>query len=316
MLRWLGPTAIRRVTDVISTVTDLFVAPPTPAQQSLAQQLRQELEVIGSDMGEALPFWKAAWESLLREAQSSDPRFFMRWPTIAGTMVNRTTPFSLDVYRRLRQSREWRTVWKPAITRLPFGHGPRFLPYPRTDANTVMHAGHLLHYAAVTGGNWRDHDVIVEFGGGYGSMCRLVRKLGFQGRYVIFDLRPILALQKYYLALHGIAAGYDAAATNLLTTSLATVADSFGPRTAVMSTWALSEMPLPLRGEITALLADPRCTAALFAYQRRFEGVDNTAWFRDLAGFTASDFTWILTPIDDDSDYLVGQRRGGAGLLG
>jgi hypothetical protein len=316
MLRLIGPTPIRRISDLISTISDLFVVPPTAAQQLLAQQLRQELEAIGTDMGEALPFWKAAWENLLQEARSSDPRYFMRWPTIAGTMVNRTTPFSLDVYRRLRHARDWRTVWKPAISRPPFGHGPRFLPYFRTDANTVMHAGHLLHFAAITGRSWLDHDVIVEFGGGYGSMCRLVRRLGFKGRYVIFDLRPILALQRYYLALHGIAAGYDSAATNLLTTSLATVADSFGPRTAVMSTWALSEMPFPLRGEITALLTDPRCAAALFAYQRRFEGVDNTAWFRDLADSTAADFTWILTPIDDDSDYLVGQRRGGSGLLG
>ena len=79
-------------------------------------------------------------------------------------------------------------------------------------------------------------DVIVEFGGGYGSMCRLVRKLGFKGRYVIFDLRPILALQKYYLGLHGVEAGYDLTAANLLTASLATVMEALGPRTAMMST--------------------------------------------------------------------------------
>jgi hypothetical protein len=309
MLRLIGPNAIRRVTDLISTVSDLFVPPPTPAQQQLAQTLRQELEAIGADMGEALPFWKTAWESLLRESQTSDPRFFMRWPTIAGTMVNRTSPFAIRAYRRLKLTRQWRTVWKPAITRPPYGHGPRFLPYLRTDANTVMHAGHLRHYASVTGRNWLDHDVIVEFGGGYGSMCRLVRKLGFKGRYVIFDLRPILALQKYYLGLHGVEAGYDLTAANLLTASLETVMEALGPRTAMMSTWALSEMPLALRDDITGLLADRRWGDVLFAYQLRFEGLDNAAWFRDMAARTAGGFAWTLTHIDADSDYLVGQRR-------
>jgi hypothetical protein len=51
-----------------------------------------------------------------------------------------------------------------------------------------------------------DADCIVEFGGGFGSMCRLIGALGFRGRYVIFDLPPVLALQRYYLGLHGIEA--------------------------------------------------------------------------------------------------------------
>ena len=41
--------------------------------------------------------------------------------------------------------------------------------------------------------------VIVEFGGGYGSMCRLLHKLGFSGQYFIYDLPEFVALQRYFL---------------------------------------------------------------------------------------------------------------------
>jgi hypothetical protein len=49
-----------------------------------------------------------------------------------------------------------------------------------------------------------DTDCIIEFGGGFGSMCRLVHALGFRGQHIIFDLPPVWALQRYYLRLHGI----------------------------------------------------------------------------------------------------------------
>ena len=42
-------------------------------------------------------------------------------------------------------------------------------------------------------------DLIVEFGGGYGSFARVVMNGGFRGRYVIYDLHPFNLIQKYYL---------------------------------------------------------------------------------------------------------------------
>jgi hypothetical protein len=76
-----------------------------------------------------------------------------------------------------------------------------------------------------------------------------------------------------------------------------------------MSTWALSEMPLPLRSRIVALLDEPRCTSALFACQNQFEGTDNAAWFAALAAATEANWIWRITRIDDDSDYMTGVRR-------
>ena len=148
-------------------------------------------------------------------------------------------------------------------------------------------------------------DCIVEFGGGYGSMCRL----GFAGRYVIFDIPPVLALQRYYLGLHGIAAAYAAEAPTVLCHRLADAARFMRPQAALMSTWALSEMPLGLRGAIEPFLDDERAVAALFAYQHHFEKVDNAAWFAGMQARTAARWQWQLTAIDPANAYLVGRRH-------
>jgi hypothetical protein len=79
-------------------------------------------------------------------------------------------------------------------------------PMFSTNAMAIAHALHLFRFHSRLGSYLHDADCIVEFGGGFGSMCRLIGALGFRGRYVIFDLPPVLALQRYYLGLHGIEA--------------------------------------------------------------------------------------------------------------
>lgn len=301
-------TLNRRVSNLIATWRDLFAPPATQEQRALADDLQRDLAALQTGTGQQLPFWQSTWQAILQESRNGDPLYFMRWPPIAATMVNGTTAFSARALLRLRRSADWKTVWKPAITHKLYGYGPPFLPYGKTNANTVMHAAHLLHFAATTGQSWLEHDVILECGGGYGSMCRLVRALGFRGRYVIFDLPPVLALQKYYLGLHGVQAGFDSRAANLLCATLDSAAAAFGGRIAMMSTWAMSEMPPPLREQIAALLDDPRLQAALFTYQNRFEGLDNAAWFAAMAQARQPAWRWARTEIDASSDYLVGVR--------
>jgi hypothetical protein len=313
MTVWANRSLVRRLENGVSTIVDLFARPPTAEQAALSLRLRQELGQLTRDSQDLLPFWRSICTQLLHYAETEDPRYFMRWPPVAATMVNGTTPFSAEAFRRLRRAPEWRSRWRAAVTHEPHGHGPPFLPYLRTNANTIMHAAHLWHFKATTGQDLLEHECIVEFGGGYGSMGRLVHRLGFRGRYTIFDLAPILALQRYFLGLHGVEADYTADSPIRLTASLSEATAGMRPRTALMSTWALSEMPLALRTEIVALLEDCRIAAVLLAYQHSFEGLDNVAWFRDLAERTADHWRWVTTPIGIGSDYLVGIRRSPRG---
>jgi hypothetical protein len=70
-----------------------------------------------------------------------------------------------------------------------------------TSANRSHHAMHLAFYTKEMGGhNFWDCGIIIEWGGGYGNMARLIRKMNPSVTYIIIDLPEILALQYVYLA--------------------------------------------------------------------------------------------------------------------
>ena len=300
---------LRKAQDLLATLGDVFARPATHEQMQLAERLRTDLRDLTSVAQDQLPFWRATTEQLLRHVENEDPRYFMRWPPIAGTMVPNNTPYALAAYRALRRRPDWHGKWKHAVIHRNFGHGPPFLANPRSSAITVEHATHLVRFKDATGRDLIDCAGIAEFGGGFGSMCRLTTRLGFRGRHVIFDLPPILALQRYFLGLHSIAAGYDRAERIVLASGLETVAATIPRDTALISTWALSEMPIGLREQIERFLRDDRTTVAMLAYQHAFEGIDNKAWFAGLMQRNQDLWDWHKVAFDANSDYLFGIRR-------
>jgi hypothetical protein len=50
---------------------------------------------------------------------------------------------------------------------------------------------------------WSSYQQIIEFGGGFGCMCKMIFDRGFSGTYYIFDFPELSQLQKYYLCKLG-----------------------------------------------------------------------------------------------------------------
>jgi hypothetical protein len=84
--------------------------------------------------------------------------------------------------------------------------------------------------------------------------------------------------------------------------------------TALVSTWALSEMPLQLRERAQALLAISNISSAIFAYQADFSGIDNKRYFHELAKRTGGLWSWQHFEIDlfPSNFYLLGSKRPSA----
>jgi hypothetical protein len=144
-------------------------------------------------------------------------------------------------------------------------------------------------------------DTVLELGGGYGSMCRLWRNLGFRGDYVILDLPPFSRLQAYYLQLLDAQGGGGRfmERTWLVTdpADLAQVPRAGGPggaRALFLSTWALSETPPDVRARVEPWLL--RCDALLLAFQDSFEGIDNHGYVAALRA-RAPGRAWTVAPI-------------------
>lgn len=83
----------------------------------------------------------------------------------------------------MQRSATWRSLWRPALRHIQHGHPPPFAPMLSTNAMAIEHASHLwrfhLHHECCL----QDTDCIVEFGGGFGSMCRMAHALGFRGQF-------------------------------------------------------------------------------------------------------------------------------------
>lgn len=78
---------------------------------------------------------------------------------------------------------------------LPIISNAKFL----TSANCAHHTSHLAHYTKLTEQNVWDSNSVIEWGGGYGSMARIVRRMNPDITYIIVDLPELLALQYIYL---------------------------------------------------------------------------------------------------------------------
>jgi hypothetical protein len=68
-----------------------------------------------------------------------------------------------------------------------------------TSNNTIHQAYHLSSYSLLTGFNIINSNKIVEWGGGYGCMARLIRKVNQFCTYIIIDLPELCILQYIYL---------------------------------------------------------------------------------------------------------------------
>ena len=272
----------RFLENVIMTLQDVRGHHTTSAQRQLGERLTTELAVLSRSpsAGPQLDFWKATCDELYECARFQDPMTFLRWPPIAMTMTGGTSPDGIAAYRILQRSPRWPT-WSKIIRHPNYGASRPFLPNLSTNCITVQHASHLEIFLQRTGHSFLDADCIVDLGAGYGAMCMVARRLGYRGQYVIFDQPPVLALQRYYLALNGIDANYGTGDVALCRSLSETEEISRRFKTvSVVSTWALSEMPVELRQQAEPLLAS--ATKVLLAYQADFEGIGNREYFTGL----------------------------------
>ncbi|MGA3286505.1 MAG: hypothetical protein ABSD46_03670 [Bacteroidota bacterium] len=69
----------------------------------------------------------------------------------------------------------------------------------KTSDNRTDHAFHLASYHKLYGRNIFDVGTIIEWGGGYGNLARIIRRITPNITYIIIDLPELCALQYAYL---------------------------------------------------------------------------------------------------------------------
>ena len=68
-----------------------------------------------------------------------------------------------------------------------------------TSHNCIHHMYHIAKYQDTTGKNIGDANTIVEWGGGYGNLAKLITRLTGEKTYILVDSPTILTIQWLYL---------------------------------------------------------------------------------------------------------------------
>jgi hypothetical protein len=243
----------------------------------------------------------------LRElAASGDPRRFLEWDVVGRTMfVGDATYIPIEL-RELQASARWQTRWRAAIREDSVGLPQRCRWRLASSGNLIHHAYTVDQFERATARNLESFEQIIEFGGGYGSFCRLARRLGFGGEYVIVDFPEFCALQRYFLqSVKYERRGREHFNAHFVT-DIERLSDAARPtNTLLIALWSLSETPLDLRRSVLQALGD--VPNVLIAYQDQFGEVDNLEFFNDWQRRNDSrSWTTIDIPQLPGNHYLFG----------
>lgn len=292
---------------------------PNFGNDERAEHLRQNLARLpeaepGSNSTEG---WSSRLEEIHRLIINDDPRRFCRWDVI-GSMFVHDAKYLKHELRFLRSRKDWKSRWRSVLEEDPTGSPPPCPYFRGSSGNLIHHAYHIARFEAETGVSARQFNFVFEFGGGYGSMCRLFHKLGFTGRYLIFDLPLLTLLQRYYLDSIGVPLLSEPAVASHVGTILLSdwqtlksqvALSMIGSKSLFLATWSLSETPFSLRSDITPLLKT--FNMFLIAYQREYEGMDNVRYFEEWKSSFGPDVTWKQKEISHipGNIYLFGERN-------
>jgi hypothetical protein len=279
-----------------------------PAQQALVERLRatvlaeraQSQEACGSDV------WDLARRRLVEHIRDDDPRRFLRWPEVRATMFVAKSGYSSAELGALMCHHAWSRRWRAALAEDPCGCPTPSRLAPDMSDNLIHHVYHALTIEEHLG-DIQDFAQIVEFGGGYGSFPRIVRRLGVAAHYHLHDLPEFTALQRYYLASVALHRGEPAIGRNV---TWGSAIDELPARKAprlFLAFWSLSEMPLSERAPWRDVITES--DGVVIAFQAKFEDADNMLWFDMLQN--QREFTWSCWEISHlrGNFYLVGRRR-------
>ena len=280
-----------RVDDLRAAMAAL---PPLPAEEASA----------------AADWWLSVRRELRRLVAEHDPRAFIQWEPVQQTMFTGDASYVRGELASLKRSPQWGSRWRPALVEDVAGAPSRCRWHLAGSGNLVHHAYTLFEFERATGRPVESFSQVVEFGGGYGGMCRLFRRLGFAGDYAIVDFPEFAALQRYYLAdvaaaRPAVAAGRTTFVTDLADLPTLPVSDDG----LLVALWSLSETSIAVREQVLAAL--DRVPNVLIAFQGQFREVDNRKFFADWTA-ARSDVNWAVQPPMPhmpDNYYLFGTRR-------
>lgn len=240
------------------------------------------------------PLWDNWRHQLWHVAQKKPAGQFMTWPPVFYTML--ADRWAMDYQLAQLQEHEW-WRWQSAIEATEYSVDGDIHPGTTYSKDLINQAYHLSLWERRAGKRTENLNSIVEIGAGYGAMALVARRLGFVGKYLIYDLPEFRLLQQWFLNKMNMHVDWVDVPPK------PTSCDLF------VAIYSLSEMPTGVR---EVVLESWPANNYLFAYTPHWSGTDNRKWLADWAekqdGFQW--WTWRMEKENDrPDDYRIGVRQ-------
>ena len=147
--------------------------------------------------------WRKNSDTIAETFSSGVPVNFLQIPEVSGTMfVNDWGPDWLGKqYQFLDQ--ELSEMRRDYLLKNEFIGGDLYAEVVNgifTNHNNIHSMYHLLRYEKASGKNIQDSSCIIEWGGGYGNLARLLRLYTGPKTYVLVDTTSMLTIQWLFLS--------------------------------------------------------------------------------------------------------------------
>ena len=244
---------------------------------------------LGFNVQKALLEWHDNLNQIKKNLLKYNLKRFLCWRVINNTMFFNDSLATKIELKYLIKSNFLKNYGEQILYESSVG-SPTYSSYLiKSSSNLIHHAYHLSVFEKLSMKKIKDHETIVEFGGGYGSMCRLIYRMGYTGSYIIYDFEHFNIIQNYYLKSIGLKLNvkilkkftqlkknnyiYLVSDLNVLKKIL-----NKNSKTLFLSTWGFSECPVDLRVFFKNIIKNS--CSLLLGFQKKFNDINNLYYFK------------------------------------
>ena len=203
-------------------------------------------------------------------------------------------------------------IWKNIIKEDTIGNPVRYFLYPISSGNKIHQAYHLKKFMEFSKIKLENFDNIVEFGGGYGVMAKMLLTVNKEIKYYIFDTPEVNLLQYYYLKRSGFEVGFKFNSNKkiilindyLILKKIILNIDK-RKKNLFIANWSFSEINNSLRAKLDFI--KKKIDYQIIAYQEKFENINNKIYFEKLNKFNLrmGRYSKIIEMVHKKNNYYL-----------
>ena len=217
-----------------------------------------------------LGFWNNLRDNIRNHLINENISSFQNWNEIKSTMIADVNNLE---YEYLIDDKRW-LIWKDKLNETQLKPNSHVI-FNESSTNNLHHAYSLQILMEETGYKLFEFDDVIEFGGGYGNVCRLFKIWKHNKSYYLYDILELTQIQKYYLEenriINGVyyKTGFD-------------VIESIEGNSLFLGMWSISETPMEERAKLLENLGFYKCKNIFLAMAKVFGSENNEDWLNNI----------------------------------